>query len=134
MRIFRTPFFKNTSGWLLLNFLKASLLYKLGDSWIYMPPILVPSSAKPITSQILVIAKLNRRKYIFLRALFRMSSIPTRSYLFKVSNWKTRISELFKIKNEDTRTMPEKINTFENKCVMLLHGCSNLSVTKIHEQ
>ena len=32
-----------------------------------MPPILVPSSAKHIATQILVIAKLNRRKKIFLR-------------------------------------------------------------------
>ena len=33
----------------------------LGDSRNYMPPILVPSSAKRIASQILVIAKLNER-------------------------------------------------------------------------
>ena len=32
-----------------------------------MPPILVPSSAKRIATQILVIAKLNRRKYLVLR-------------------------------------------------------------------
>ena len=30
-----------------------------GDSWNYMPPILVPSSAKRIATQILVIAKSN---------------------------------------------------------------------------
>ena len=32
-----------------------------------MPPILVPSSAKPIATQILVIAKLNGRKDFSLR-------------------------------------------------------------------
>ena len=35
------------------------VIYKLGDSWKYMPPILVPSSATCITAEILVIAKLN---------------------------------------------------------------------------
>ena len=38
------------------------IYYILGDSWLYMPPILVLSSAKRITTQILVIAKLNGRK------------------------------------------------------------------------
>ena len=40
-------------------------IYKVtlpGDSWNYMPPILVPSSVKPIAAQILVITKLNGRK------------------------------------------------------------------------
>ena len=32
-----------------------------------MPPILVPSSTKRIASQVLVIAKLNLRKYFILR-------------------------------------------------------------------
>ena len=36
-----------------------------GDSWNYMPPILVPSSAKRITTQILVIAKLNGKNFFF---------------------------------------------------------------------
>ena len=35
-----------------------------------MPPILVPSSAKRITTQILVIAKLNGRKDFILRGFF----------------------------------------------------------------
>ena len=39
----------------------------LGDSRNYMPPILVPSSAKCIATQILVIAKLNGRKEFILR-------------------------------------------------------------------
>ena len=39
----------------------------LGDSQNYMPPILVPSSAKCITTQILVITKLNGRKDFILR-------------------------------------------------------------------
>ena len=39
----------------------------LEDSRNYMPPILVPSSAKRIATQILVIAKLNQRKNFILR-------------------------------------------------------------------
>ena len=39
----------------------------LGDSRNFMPPILVPSSAKRIATQILVIAKLNGRKDFILR-------------------------------------------------------------------
>ena len=39
----------------------------LGDSRNYMLPILVPSSAKRIATQILVIAKLNGRKDFILR-------------------------------------------------------------------
>ena len=35
----------------------------LGDSRNYIPPILVPSSAKRIATQIVVIAKLNGRNY-----------------------------------------------------------------------
>ena len=40
---------------------------RLGDSWKYMPPILVPSSSKRIAKQILGIAKLNGRKYYILK-------------------------------------------------------------------
>ena len=54
-----------------------------------MPPILVPSSARRIASQILVIVKLNGRKDFILRVLF--SFVPARNYLFKVSNLSTRI-------------------------------------------
>ena len=38
-----------------------------GDSRNYMPPILVPSSAKRIATQILVTSKLNQRKDFILR-------------------------------------------------------------------
>ena len=41
----------------------------LGDSWNYMPSTLVPSSAKRITTQILVIAKLNGREDFILRVI-----------------------------------------------------------------
>ena len=41
--------------------------YILGDSQNYITPILVPSSAKRIATQILVIAKLNQRKDFILR-------------------------------------------------------------------
>ena len=39
----------------------------LGDSRNYMPPIVAPSSAKRIAARILVMAKLNGRKYFILR-------------------------------------------------------------------
>ena len=39
----------------------------LGDSQNYMPPILVPSSDERITTQVLVIAKLNGKKDFILR-------------------------------------------------------------------
>ena len=66
--------------------------YLLGDSWNYMPPILVPSSAKHITTQILVIAKLNETEDFILTDFFSViSSVPTRNYLSKVSNWNTRV-------------------------------------------
>ena len=39
----------------------------IGDSWNYMSPILVPSSAKRITTQMLVTGKLNGRKDFVLR-------------------------------------------------------------------
>ena len=42
-------------------------MYLLEDSQNYMPPVLLPSSAKRITTQILVIAKLNGRKDFILR-------------------------------------------------------------------
>ena len=44
--------------------------YKLGDSWNYMPPIFVPSSAKRISTRISVIAKLSGRKDFILRGFF----------------------------------------------------------------
>ena len=62
----------------------------LGNSRNYMPPILVTSSAKRITSQIVAIVKSNGRKDFILRVLF--SFVPARNYLFKVSNLSTRIS------------------------------------------
>ena len=39
----------------------------LGDSWNYMPPILFPSSAKRIATQMLATEKLSGRKYFVLR-------------------------------------------------------------------
>ena len=43
------------------------LLNLLGDSWNYMPPILVPTSAKRNATQVLVIGKLNEREDFILR-------------------------------------------------------------------
>ena len=45
----------------------SNLILLLGDSRNYMPPIVVPFSAKRIAIQILVIAKLNGRKHFILR-------------------------------------------------------------------
>ena len=53
---------------LLVN--KYALFKEVGDSWNYMPPILASFSAKHITTQILVIAKLNGRKDLILRGFF----------------------------------------------------------------
>ena len=44
-----------------------TLIYIIGDSWNYMLPILVSSSAKRIATQILVTAKLNEREDFILR-------------------------------------------------------------------
>ena len=44
-----------------------NVINRLGDSWNYVPPIFVPSSAKYILTQILVIAKLDGRKDFILR-------------------------------------------------------------------
>ena len=63
-----------------------------GDSWNYMPPILFPSSARRTAIQMLVTAKLNERKqFFYLEVLFMIAPAPARNYLFKVSNWSTRI-------------------------------------------
>ena len=43
------------------------VIFILGDSRNYMPPIFVPSSVKRIATQILVIVKLNERKDFILR-------------------------------------------------------------------
>ena len=67
-------------------------IYLLGDTWNYMPPIRFPSSVKHIETQILVIAESNGIKYFILRGFaVLILSVPARSFLFKVSNWSTRI-------------------------------------------
>ena len=53
----------------------------LGDSGNYMPPILVPSSAKRIATQIIVISKLNGTKDIILRAFVSDIIRPTKELL-----------------------------------------------------
>ena len=52
---------------------------------------LVPSSAKQIATRILIVAKLNGRKILIWEALFVISSIPVRNYMFKTSNLNTRV-------------------------------------------
>ena len=68
-----------------------SLLNLLRDSGNYMAPILVLSSAKLIARKILVIAKLNGRKDFILKGFVCDIIRLARNYLFKVSNWSTRI-------------------------------------------
>ena len=55
-----------------------------------MPPILVPSSAKRITTQILVIAELNERKDIFrgfvCDVIGLSKELPVRNYQLKRKN------------------------------------------------
>ena len=57
-----------------------------------MPPIFVPYSAKRIATQILVIAKINKRKIRFWESLLVIPSTFEKNCLFKVSNWSTRIT------------------------------------------
>ena len=71
--------------------LQLPFYYILGDSWNYMPPVLVPSSAKRISTQILVITKLSGRIDFILRGFFVTLLVPARNYLFKVSNWRAKI-------------------------------------------
>ena len=65
--------------------------YKLGDSWNYMPPIFVPSSAKRISRRISVIEKLSGRKDFIWEAFFMILFVSARNYLFKFSNWRPKI-------------------------------------------
>ena len=70
-----------------------------------MQPILVLSSAKPIPTQILVIAELNERKDFILRVfdcdiIRHCKELPVKSQRLKHKN---KVWKLFKIKNADTR-------------------------------
>ena len=71
-----------------------------------MPPILVPSSTKRIATQILVISKLNGEKIIlrgFVCDIIRLGKeLLIQSCLLKHKN---KVWKLFKIKNEDARTL-----------------------------
>ena len=78
-----------SNTWLMFICLKR---FVLGDSRYYIPPILVPSSAKCIATQILVISKLNGRKDFIWEAFSVTSFVPARNYLFKASNLSTRIT------------------------------------------
>ena len=48
----------------------ANNMLKLRNSWNYMPPIIVPSLAKRIATQMLVIEELNGNKDFILRSFF----------------------------------------------------------------
>ena len=64
----------------------------LGDSWNYIPPILVSSSAKRIATQILVIAKLNEREDFILRGFVYDIISPYKELPIQSCNWSTRIN------------------------------------------
>ena len=110
-------FFINLGGFYLLMPIKKNQRckhLKLGDSWNHMPPVLVPSSAKRIATQMLVIAKLNGREDFVLRGLvcdiIRPSKkLPVQNYLFKVSKLlkhKNKVWKLLRIKHEDNGVLP----------------------------
>ena len=84
-----------------------NLKYILGDSWNYMPPILVPSSSKHIATSVLVIANLKKRCLWEAFCLWCHPSLQgtTCSKLAAETQEKNKLWKLFKIKNEDTRTM-----------------------------
>ena len=63
-------------------------MLKLGNSWNYMPPIIVPSLAKRIATQMLVIEELNGSKDFILRSFFcdiirPSKELPVQSKLLK---------------------------------------------------
>ena len=63
----------------------------LGDSRNYMPPILVPSTAKRIATQILGIANLIQRKDFILRVSVCDIIRPSKKLPVQSSNLRTRI-------------------------------------------
>ena len=70
----------------VFNYLfSAFSLELLGNSLNYMLPILVPSSAKPIATQIAVIAKLNGRKDFILRGFVCDITHPSKE--LPVQSW-----------------------------------------------
>ena len=73
-----------------------------------MLPILVPSSAKLIITQILVIAKLNGRKDPVVRSCVMIWSFLVNNYLLRVSNWSTKVRHE-NCSNEDSRMMSEAL-------------------------
>ena len=58
------------------------------DSWRYMPPILVPSSAKRIAAQVLVTEKLNGGKALVLRGCVYDMILPSIQLL--VQSWQLK--------------------------------------------
>ena len=73
-----------------ITFFEILWLIKLGNSWNYMPPILVPSSTKRIATQILVILKLYERRFYFQKFSLWYSSLQETTCP-NFSNWSTRI-------------------------------------------
>ena len=83
-----------------------------------MPPILAPSSAEHIATQILLITKLNGSKDLVLRGcvydmMLPRKQLPVQSYQLKHKN---KVGKLFKIKNEDTRTTSVALMSLLSHC------------------
>ena len=86
-----------------------------------MLPILVPSSAKCTAKDILVIAKLNKRKKN-LRG-FVISCVPARNYLFKVSNWSARVRY-----ENCSRLRIKTLERFQKRrCSVFIVNCEHIS-------
>ena len=109
-----------------------------GDSWNYMTPILVPSSAKHIATQVSVIAKW---KKIFFWEAFCLWCHPslqgaTCSKLATETQEKNKVWKLFKIKNEDTRTMPRSsvfiVNCEHISNFLLIINFEQAKVCQVH--
>ena len=84
-------------------------------------------------TQILVIAKL--RKYFFWEALFMISSVPARNYMFKVSNWSTRIRcencSRLRMKTLE-RCQWRRSSIFIINCQLIIVKCEQANVCWVH--
>ena len=107
----------------------------LGDSWNYMSPILVSSSAKRIGTQMLVIEKLNGRRDFILKDfvcdfIHPSKGLPVQSKLLKHKN---KVWKLFRIKNEDNGVVPVSLYlTVKIFQTCLIVGFEQANVFRVH--
>ena len=82
----------------------------LGDSWNYMSPILVSSSAKRIATQNTNVSnwKINWEKRFYFKRLFCDIIHPSKGLSFqsKLLKHKNKVWKLFRIKNDDNDLVP----------------------------